>query len=58
LTALPSLAQLDEARLVRAVEVAHQSIGLSEPNPRVGCVLFTAAGAFAGEGNTRRISQG
>lgn len=54
MTALPSLAQLDEARLVRAVEVAHQSIGLSEPNPRVGCVLFTAAGAFAGEGNTQR----
>lgn len=47
-------AHLDEALLIRAIELAHQSIGLSEPNPRVGCVLHTATGQLAGEGFTQQ----
>ena len=44
----------DLAELSRAVELARQSIGLSEPNPRVGCVLRSANGALAGEGFTQK----
>ena len=43
----------DEALLLRAVTLAEQSIGLSDPNPRVGCVLHTADGSLAGEGFTQ-----
>lgn len=48
------LSAADEALLLRAVDLAHQSIGLSDPNPRVGCVLHTASGALAGEGFTQQ----
>ena len=44
----------DDALLSRAVSLAQQSIGLSEPNPRVGCVLYDAAGLLAGEGFTQQ----
>ena len=44
----------DEALLLRAVSLAEQSIGLSDPNPRVGCVLHTADGSLAGEGFTQQ----
>lgn len=44
----------DEALLTRAIALAQQSIGLSEPNPRVGCVLHDAAGQWAGEGFTQQ----
>lgn len=43
----------DCARLKRALELAAESIGVSDPNPRVGCVLHDAEGRFAGEGYTR-----
>ncbi|WP_088280399.1 bifunctional diaminohydroxyphosphoribosylaminopyrimidine deaminase/5-amino-6-(5-phosphoribosylamino)uracil reductase RibD [Ideonella sp. A 288] len=48
-----SFGALDLGLLHRAVELAHQSIGLSEPNPRVGCVLHTASGQLAAEGFTQ-----
>lgn len=48
------LGPVDHNLLMRAVELAHQSIGLSEPNPRVGCVLYSSAGALAGEGFTQQ----
>lgn len=44
----------DERLLRRAIALAHQSIGLSEPNPRVGCVLHDAQGILAGEGFTQQ----
>ncbi len=44
----------DNALLLRAIELAHQSIGLSEPNPRVGCVIHDASGHLAGEGWTQQ----
>lgn len=48
------LSDSDQALLLRAVALAEQSIGLSEPNPRVGCVLHTALGQLAGEGFTQQ----
>lgn len=44
----------DEARLLQAVALAEQSIGLSDPNPRVGCVLHGADGGLAGVGFTQQ----
>lgn len=49
-----ALDPLDETLLARAVTLAHCAIGLSEPNPRVGCVLHTADGRLAGEGFTQQ----
>lgn len=48
------LSDADQALLLRAVALAGQSIGLSDPNPRVGCVLHTADGQLAGEGFTQQ----
>ncbi len=48
------LPDADQAQLLRAVALAEQSIGLSDPNPRVGCVLHTASGELAGEGFTQQ----
>ncbi|MBL0088004.1 MAG: bifunctional diaminohydroxyphosphoribosylaminopyrimidine deaminase/5-amino-6-(5-phosphoribosylamino)uracil reductase RibD [Ideonella sp.] len=45
----------DEVLLARANELAAGAIGLSEPNPRVGCVLHTADGRLAGEGFTQQV---
>ena len=36
-----------------AVMLAHQSIGLSNPNPRVGCVISGPAGQIIGGGFTQ-----
>jgi len=44
----------DDQLLARAVALAHNAIGLSDPNPRVGCVLHTASGQLAGEGWTQQ----
>jgi len=44
----------DEGLLLRAVALAGQSVGLSDPNPRVGCVLHGADGLLAGEGFTQQ----
>jgi diaminohydroxyphosphoribosylaminopyrimidine deaminase/5-amino-6-(5-phosphoribosylamino)uracil reductase len=38
----------------RALELAHQAIGLTDPNPRVGCVITSADGAVLGEGHTQQ----
>ena len=37
-----------------ALELAHCAIGLSEPNPRVGCVITDAAGRVVGQGHTQQ----
>ncbi len=49
-----ALSAQDHARLLRAIALADSSIGLCEPNPRVGCVLHDAAGDLAGEGFTQQ----
>lgn len=43
----------DDARLRHALELARSAIGLSDPNPRVGCVLATRDGRVAGVGHTQ-----
>lgn len=42
----------DLARLSRALQLAEDAIGRSDPNPRVGCVLADRAGAVVAEGST------
>ncbi len=37
-----------------ALDLAHQAIGLTEPNPRVGCVITTAEGRVIGQGHTQQ----
>jgi diaminohydroxyphosphoribosylaminopyrimidine deaminase/5-amino-6-(5-phosphoribosylamino)uracil reductase len=54
----PALAHLDRVRLGEALELAAQAVGLSEPNPRVGCVIGTANGRVLGRGHTQRAGQG
>lgn len=48
-----ALRPIDDALLARTIQLAANAIGLSEPNPRVGCVLHTADGRLAGEGFTQ-----
>ena len=40
--------------LVQALDLARLAIGLSEPNPRVGCVIVGGDGAVLGQGHTHR----
>lgn len=51
--AAATLSREDETLLERAVALAGGAVGLSEPNPRVGCVLHDAQGQLAGEGHTQ-----
>jgi diaminohydroxyphosphoribosylaminopyrimidine deaminase / 5-amino-6-(5-phosphoribosylamino)uracil reductase len=37
-----------------ALQLAHQAIGLSDPNPRVGCVIVAADGRVIGRGHTQQ----
>jgi len=47
-----------DAFMQRALALARQSIGLCEPNPRVGCVLVSAdGGTVLGEGHTQPAGQ-
>ena len=48
-----SLTELDRARMAQALDLARRVIGRTEPNPRVGCVLGNAQGAFFGMGATQ-----
>lgn len=45
---------MDDNFLLRAADLARQAIGLSEPNPRVGCVLVSASGEVLGQGHTQQ----
>lgn len=49
-----ALSPQDQALLRRAVALAEGAIGLSDPNPRVGCVLHDAQGRLIGEGHTQQ----
>ena len=44
----------DRQRMRQALALAERSIGLSEPNPRVGCVIATADGRELGSGFTQQ----
>lgn len=39
--------------MAHALRLAEGAVGLSEPNPRVGCVLVAADGRWLGEGHTQ-----
>jgi diaminohydroxyphosphoribosylaminopyrimidine deaminase/5-amino-6-(5-phosphoribosylamino)uracil reductase len=39
------------------LQLAQQAIGLSSPNPRVGCVITHAEGAILGQGHTQAAGQ-
>lgn len=49
----PALTSADEAFMREALTLAAKAIGLSEPNPRVGCVVTTADGQVLGRGFTQ-----
>jgi diaminohydroxyphosphoribosylaminopyrimidine deaminase / 5-amino-6-(5-phosphoribosylamino)uracil reductase len=46
---------LDNVRMVQALGLAKAAIGVSEPNPRVGCVIGTETGQVHGEGATQAV---
>jgi diaminohydroxyphosphoribosylaminopyrimidine deaminase / 5-amino-6-(5-phosphoribosylamino)uracil reductase len=48
-----SITSLDRQRLLEALELAENAIGLSDPNPRVGCILGFEDGTIAGKGHTQ-----
>ncbi|GAB4036661.1 MAG: bifunctional diaminohydroxyphosphoribosylaminopyrimidine deaminase/5-amino-6-(5-phosphoribosylamino)uracil reductase RibD [Rubrivivax sp.] len=47
----------DETRLREALALAEQGFGLTDPNPRVGCVIADAQGRVIGRGHTQRAGQ-
>ena len=51
------LTPLDADRLREALSLAQQSIGLSDPNPRVGCVIAAPDGRVIGRGATQAAGQ-
>jgi diaminohydroxyphosphoribosylaminopyrimidine deaminase/5-amino-6-(5-phosphoribosylamino)uracil reductase len=50
-----ALNDLDAMR--RALALAELAVGLSDPNPRVGCVILAADGRLLGEGHTQRAGE-
>lgn len=48
-----ALTALDSDRLSQALALAEQSIGLSDPNPRVGCIIGREDGTLLGRGHTQ-----
>jgi len=44
----------DDEAMRQAVGLARQALGLTDPNPRVGCVLLGADGLVAGQGHTQQ----
>ncbi|EFK97545.1 protein containing CMP/dCMP deaminase, zinc-binding domain, partial [sediment metagenome] len=47
------LTELDRVRLRQALQLAQQAIGLSDPNPRVGCIVGSEDGRIHGTGFTQ-----
>lgn len=48
---------LDHQRLLEALALAELAIGVSDPNPRVGCVIGFADGRVLGRGVTQAVGQ-
>ncbi|MBP8287374.1 MAG: riboflavin biosynthesis protein RibD, partial [Rhodoferax sp.] len=40
--------------LTQALDLASQSLNLTSPNPRVGCVIVDPQGKTVGQGHTQR----
>lgn len=47
----------DPAAMREALALARQAVGLSEPNPRVGCVITASDGRALGRGSTQRAGE-
>lgn len=45
---------IDRSHIARALDLAERAIGLSDPNPRVGCVITTPDGQVIAEGHTQQ----
>lgn len=53
----PSVFLDDMSAMRHALALAEQAIGLSDPNPRVGCVIVDAQGQLLGSGHTQAAGQ-
>jgi len=51
------LSTLDRQRMFEALRLAEEAIGVSEPNPRVGCIIGRTDGSVLGRGATQRAGQ-
>ena len=49
----PPLSERDTALMQQALALATQAVGLTDPNPRVGCVITAADGRVIGRGHTQ-----
>lgn len=49
----PSSTDFDTRMMALALKWAERAIGLSDPNPRVGCVIVSASGHVIGQGHTQ-----
>ncbi len=52
-----SCMQASDPHIERALELARSSTGLTDPNPRVGCVLVGGSGEVLGQGHTQPAGQ-
>ena len=52
-----SFSAADEAAMRQALGLAERAIGLSDPNPRVGCVILAPDGRLLGAGHTQAAGQ-
>ncbi len=46
-----------ESHLLLAMEQAQQSVRLSDPNPRVGCLITSSSGEALGAGHTQKVGE-
>lgn len=53
-TPLTSFSASDQVAMAQALALAEQAIGLTEPNPRVGCVISDGRGRVLGTGHTQQ----
>lgn len=55
--AWPEQHSSDQSAMQHALALAEQAVGLSDPNPRVGCVIADAQGQVLGSGHTQAAGQ-
>ncbi|MBE0547931.1 MAG: riboflavin biosynthesis protein RibD, partial [Rubrivivax sp.] len=51
---MPRMSPLDRTRLLEALALAESSFGVTDPNPRVGCIIGLADGSVLGRGATQQ----
>lgn len=50
----PTLSAHDQVAMAQALNLAEQAVGLTDPNPRVGCVISDGQGRVLGAGHTQQ----